>query len=94
MTASDSRSSTQVAASRVRRSVPDDMAAITQTQTTAPAALLAVFDLRRIVGESWVLSDPDDLLLYEYDGSVDRALPDAVVFPDSTPRSRPSSSPR
>ena len=58
------------------------MTAVTQTQTSAPAALLP--DLRRIVGNSWILSDPDDLLLYEYDGSVDRALPDAVVFPDTT----------
>ncbi len=58
------------------------MAAVTESQTTAPAALVA--DLRRIVGDAWVLSDPDDLLLYEYDGSVDRALPDAVVFPDTT----------
>jgi len=27
---------------------------------------------------------PEDLALYEYDGSVDRARPELVVFPSST----------
>jgi len=58
------------------------MAVTANTPTTSSAALLA--DLQRIVGHAWVLSDPDDLLLYEYDGSVDRALPDALVYPDTT----------
>ena len=58
------------------------MAVATETPPSAPAALVA--DLRRVVGDAWVLSNSDDLLLYEYDGSVDRALPDAVVFPDTT----------
>src|SRR5229473_9736 len=30
------------------------------------------------------LDRPEDLTLYEYDGSVDKALPDIVVFPRST----------
>ena len=58
------------------------MAVATETPPSAPAALVA--DLRHVVGDAWVFSDRDDLLLYEYDGSVDRALPDAVVFPDTT----------
>ena len=40
--------------------------------------------LRAIVGEQHVIFHPEDLLVYEYDGSIDRALPEAVVFPSST----------
>ncbi|MSQ22259.1 MAG: FAD-binding protein [Dehalococcoidia bacterium] len=43
-----------------------------------------VRDLERIVGKGMVIHHPDDLLVYEYDGSVDRGLPLAVVFPAST----------
>ena len=43
-----------------------------------------VQELERIVGRGMVIHHPDDLLVYEYDGSVDRGLPLAVVFPDST----------
>jgi FAD/FMN-containing dehydrogenase len=31
-----------------------------------------------------VLSDPSDLNLYQYDGGVDKSLPDVVVFPRTT----------
>jgi glycolate oxidase len=41
-------------------------------------------DLEGIVGEENVVSHPDDLLVFEYDGSVDRRMPEAVVFPSST----------
>ncbi len=37
--------------------------------------------LRAIVGDRGVLHRPEDLMLYEYDGSVERARPDCVVFP-------------
>ncbi|MCL0044488.1 FAD-binding protein, partial [Dehalococcoidia bacterium] len=40
--------------------------------------------LEKIVGKGMVIHHPDDLLVYEYDGSVDRGLPTAVVFPAST----------
>ena len=43
-----------------------------------------VKELERIVGRGMVLHHPDDLLVFEYDGSVDRALPSAVVFPADT----------
>ncbi|HEU5199914.1 MAG TPA: hypothetical protein VFU32_09765, partial [Ktedonobacterales bacterium] len=36
-----------------------------------------------IVGPSHVLSSEYDLMLYEYDASIDRARPDVVVFPAS-----------
>ena len=38
-------------------------------------------ELEKIVGSSGVLSKPEDLLLYEYDGSVEQARPDVIVFP-------------
>src|SRR5438874_12908321 len=42
-------------------------------------------DLEAIVGRGGVLSDPDELLVYESDGlTLFRALADFVVFPTST----------
>lgn len=37
--------------------------------------------LKKIVGDRAVLHTPQDLMLYEYDGSVDKGSPDAVVLP-------------
>ncbi|MCS7207835.1 MAG: FAD-binding protein [Dehalococcoidia bacterium] len=39
--------------------------------------------LRRIVGQRYVLDTPEALLVYEYDGSVDRSVPGLVVLPGS-----------
>jgi glycolate oxidase len=36
------------------------------------------------VGKAAVLADAHDLKLYEYDGGVDKSLPDVVVFPRTT----------
>jgi glycolate oxidase len=55
-------------AAAVRHSVPDNVRA----------------RLREIVGESGLLERSQDLALYEYDGSVDKARPEVVVFPKST----------
>ncbi|HEY3936868.1 MAG TPA: FAD-linked oxidase C-terminal domain-containing protein [Bryobacteraceae bacterium] len=44
----------------------------------------AIAALEAELGKKAVLSDPADLKLYEYDGGVDKALPEAVVFPRST----------
>ena len=41
-------------------------------------------ELEAIVGRGNVIHHPEDLLVYEYDGSIDRATPLAVVFPAST----------
>jgi glycolate dehydrogenase FAD-linked subunit len=41
-------------------------------------------DLEKLLGASSVLSQPEDVLLYEYDGSVEKGRPDVVVFPTST----------
>ena len=42
--------------------------------------------LQNILGASMVLHRPEDLLLYEYDGSVEKGRPGAVVFPTTTRR--------
>lgn len=44
-------------------------------------AKLRLYD---IAGAKGVLERPDDLALYEYDGSVDKARPEVVVFPRNT----------
>ncbi len=47
--------------------------------------LTPLFDaLESRFGKSGLLSDSNDLRLYEYDGGVDRHLPDVVVFPRTT----------
>jgi glycolate oxidase len=40
--------------------------------------------LQKQLGKEAVLSSPEELLLYEYDGSVEQSRPDCVVFPRST----------
>ena len=40
-------------------------------------------ELKRIVGDDYVLDDQADLLVYEYDGSIDRGNPVVVVLPAS-----------
>ncbi len=40
-----------------------------------------VAELRQIVGADGVLDAPEDLVTFEFDTTIDRALPDAVVFP-------------
>jgi glycolate oxidase len=43
-----------------------------------------VRDLEKLLGSSAVLHRPEDVLLYEYDGSVEKGRPDVVVFPTTT----------
>ncbi len=40
--------------------------------------------LEAVVGKDYVIHHPEDLLVYEYDGSIDKALPRAVVLPATT----------
>ncbi|RLT43593.1 MAG: FAD-binding protein [Chloroflexi bacterium] len=47
--------------------------------TTSNPALLEA--LRRAVGAGNVVHAPEDLIAYEYDATIEHALPDAVVFP-------------
>jgi glycolate oxidase len=41
-------------------------------------------DLQKLLGADAVLHRPEDLLLYEYDASIEKGRPDAVVFPSTT----------
>lgn len=43
-----------------------------------------ISDLKAIVGDTYVVHEPEDLIVYEYDGSIDKSLPQVVVVPDST----------
>ena len=43
-----------------------------------------VSKLKKIVGRNAVLDSPEDLMLYEYDGSLARGVPNYVVFPETT----------
>ena len=43
-----------------------------------------VRDFEKLLGSSAVLHRPEDVLLYEYDGSVEKGRPDVVVFPTTT----------
>ena len=47
-----------------------------------PSSLLR--ELNSLLGPANVLHQHDDLLLFEYDGSVEKAKPDLVVFPRTT----------
>ncbi|MBV9762970.1 MAG: FAD-binding protein [Acidobacteriaceae bacterium] len=41
-------------------------------------------DFESVIGKAAVLSEPNDLTMYEYDGGVDKSRPDVVVFPRTT----------
>ena len=41
-------------------------------------------ELQAAIGKRWVLHAPEDLLVYEYDATIERGLPDAVVLPETT----------
>jgi len=45
--------------------------------------LKLVRELQRAVGRKWVLHAAEDLIVYEYDATIERGLPEAVVLPDS-----------
>lgn len=54
------------------------------TTTDSPtASKQLITDLQQVVGERNVVWKQEDLLLYEYDGSIDRAPPRVVVLPGS-----------
>ena len=40
-------------------------------------------ELQGIVGEDYVVYRQEDLIVYEYDGSADKAMPAIVVIPDT-----------
>src|SRR5258705_6273940 len=42
-----------------------------------------ILELRRIVGQQYVLSEKDDVIVYEQDGSIFQVMPEIVVLPAS-----------
>ena len=53
-------------------------------ETPSSDTHLLVDELRAIVGDDYVVHLPEDLIVFEYDGSVDKAMPSAVVLPATT----------
>ena len=51
-------------------------------RTGLPARILG--ELRQILGQDSVLDRYEDLLVYEYDAYIDRALPQVVVRPTAS----------
>jgi glycolate oxidase len=43
-----------------------------------------VTELQDAIGKRWVLHEPEDLMVYEYDATIERSLPQAVVLPADT----------
>ena len=43
-----------------------------------------VRELERALGRDRVISTPEELIAYEYDATIERGKPQAVVFPEST----------
>jgi len=39
-------------------------------------------EFEKLLGSESVLYQPEDLLLYEYDGSVEKGRPNSVAFPN------------
>ena len=55
----------------------------THVEVTVGAHQEMIGDLKAVVGDAYVVHEPEDLIVFEYDGSVDRAMPLAVVLPAS-----------
>src|SRR5258708_21681053 len=51
---------------------------------TAAKKAEVVRELSDLLGARYVLYTPYDLMLYEYDASIDRSTPDVVVLPATT----------
>src|SRR5918996_6129174 len=49
--------------------------------TAIPPAAIA--DLQRALSSDRVLHTPEDLLVFEYDGTIEKGQPQVVVFPDN-----------
>jgi glycolate oxidase len=49
-----------------------------------PANPSLIREMKARLGSANVLEDPEDLILYEYDGSVEKGRPQLVVFPRTT----------
>ena len=43
-----------------------------------------LYELEKIAGKGGVLTTPEDLAVYSYDGAFDQGCPEVVVLPTST----------
>src|SRR5688572_33157865 len=50
---------------------------------TNPIPTAAIDALTAVFGKERVLHTPEDLLVFEYDGTIERGQPQVVVFPDT-----------
>ena len=41
-------------------------------------------ELERALGRERVISTPEELIAFEYDGTIERGMPQAVVFPETS----------
>jgi glycolate oxidase len=60
------------------------MSAAVAAQAPSRLSAAVLRELEAVVGPRGYLTAPSDLKLYEYDGGVDKAMPDVVAFPRST----------
>ncbi|HXH23588.1 MAG TPA: FAD-linked oxidase C-terminal domain-containing protein [Dehalococcoidia bacterium] len=49
----------------------------------SPVPVAAIEELKRALSPDRVLSEPGDLVVFEYDGTIERGVPQVVVFPDT-----------
>ncbi len=56
----------------------------THPRTTDAVMRQVVRQLARVLGRERVLATPEELIAYEYDGTIERGKPQVVVFPDTT----------
>ncbi len=54
-----------------------------KSRSAANAKPPLIRDLERVIDPRFVIWRPEDLLVYEYDGSIDRSIPAAVTVPGS-----------
>ncbi|HTI14722.1 MAG TPA: FAD-linked oxidase C-terminal domain-containing protein [Dictyobacter sp.] len=64
--------------------LPSEPSMLTYERLSGQRKTEVVQALTSLLGERHVLHTPYDLHLYEYDASIERALPDIVVFPSNT----------
>ena len=57
------------------------MQAMATTATAVPPA--AIRELQQALAPDRVLSSAEDLIVFEYDGTIERGTPQVVVFPDT-----------
>src|SRR5713101_7920175 len=63
---------------------PSPVTAPVFERISATKKAIVVRELSDLLGARYVLHTPYDLMMYEYDASIDRSTPDVVVLPATT----------